>query len=198
MRRFDRLPEPEFLTDKWEAWGLEWERRSSEGQAFYWHQVDGEPVNRRLMPFLKTQTQDHCSFCDNYPVSPPSLDTIEHFKPKSKYPREAYKWTNLYFCCVYCQQKSDAFNEAALQPDAEDYSFERYFRWDWTLGTLEVNERATPKDQARAKATIELYNLNKRHPALRKRALHQRAKDADSPLDDFAYRDYVSAPPEVA
>ena len=195
MRKFQRAAEPEFLAAVWEKWGLEWERRraANANAAFHWHQVDGERVNQKLLPTLKAQSQDHCSFCDNFPVSPPSIDTIEHFRPKALYPREAYRWTNLYFCCMHCQQKNDGFDEAALQPDAIDYHFEHYFRWDYTLGRIEVNERASPQDQQRARVTIRLYRLNEGHPNLRKRELRRRAQGADHPLDDFAYRDYVSS-----
>lgn len=136
MRRFQRAAEPDFLLGVWETWGLEWEQRhaANPGAAFNWRKIGGERVNQKLLPHLKAQTQDHCSFCDNFPVSPPSLDTIEHFRPKSLYPRDAYRWGNLYFCCMHCQQKSAEFAEAALHPDAIDYEFDRYFRWDHTLG----------------------------------------------------------------
>lgn len=194
MRRFTRGPEPEFLARDCEEWGLAWEKRLAAGGRFHWHRFEGPPVNQRLLPLLKQQTQDHCSFCDNYPVSPPSVDTIEHFRPKSRYPREAYRWNNLYFACMYCQAKGDAFDEAALRPDAADYSFDRYFRWDYTLGRIEVNDRASAADQHRARVTIALYRLNTGHPTLRRRELKRRAAAGDEPLDDFAYRDYLERP----
>jgi hypothetical protein len=97
MKAFKREPEPEFLAAKWEPWGREWEERKKQNPSakFHWRQVDGEPVNQRLLPILKRQTQEHCSFCDAFPVSPPSVDTIEHFYPKARYPEIAYKWENL-------------------------------------------------------------------------------------------------------
>lgn len=194
MRKFQRLPEPDFLAAKWEKWGIEWEqRRQANPKAqFHWHQIDSQPVNHKLLPLLKAQTQDHCSFCDFFPVSPPSIDTIEHFRPKAHYPREAYRWFNLYFCCMYCQQKRDGFEESALQPDAEDFEFERYFRWDHTLGKIEVNDRASAEDQSRAEATIKLYRLNEGHPSVRRRALRDRARGKDEPLDDFPYRGFIT------
>lgn len=191
MRRFQRAEEPDFLAANWEAWGAEWEKRSAAGTQFYWHRVGGEPVSRKLLPLLKEQTQDHCSFCDNYPVSPPSIDTIEHFRPKSRYPREAYRWANLYFCCMWCERKGEEFDEAALQPDSRDYQFDRYFRWDYRRGTIEANERSHPGDQHRARVTIALYRLNDGHPRLRKLCLRRRSKLKDEPLDEFPYRDYL-------
>jgi hypothetical protein len=98
MRKFQRAAEPGFLAENWEAWGLNWEqRRNSDTNArFHWHQISDEAINHKLLPLLKIQTQDHCSFCDNFPVSPPSLETIEHFRPKASFPKDAYRWTNLF------------------------------------------------------------------------------------------------------
>lgn len=196
MRKFKRGPAPALLLGKWESWGAQWEQRRAAipGAGFHWHEVEGEPVNHKLLPALKAQVQDHCSFCDNYPICPPSLDTVEHFRPKTLFPREAYRWENLYYCCCHCQGKGDDFDEALLRPDAEDYSFDRFFRWDYTNGTLEVNERASAEDQNRARVTRSLYRLNVGHPSLRRRELRRRSLMPNEPLDDFAYRDFVESP----
>jgi hypothetical protein len=95
---------------------------------------------------------------------------------------------------MHCQQKTIPFDDAALRPDRADYEFDRYFRWDYTLGTIEVNEQAAPEDQQRASFTIQLFRLNEGHPSLRKRELRRRARGANELLDDFAYRDYISSP----
>src|SRR5580658_691930 len=112
MRKFQRVNQPEFLAENWEAWGLEWEERRNANNAalFNWRQIDNVPVNHRLLPLLKGQTQNHCSFCDAFPVAPPSIETIEHFRPKTRYLRVAYQWENLYFCCTHCQQKGADFD----------------------------------------------------------------------------------------
>jgi uncharacterized protein (TIGR02646 family) len=193
MRKFQRGPEPDFLRENWEEWGLSWERRkaANPGAQFHWRSHDGEPVNHKLLPPLKSQTQEHCSFCDGFPVCPPSIDTIEHFRPKNTFPREAYRWTNLYYCCMHCQQKNDEFNEHLLQPDTPDYEFDRYFRWDFTLGTIEVNELASQTEQLRAAATIKLYRLNENHPVQRKLLARRRIKLKDEPLDTLPYRHYL-------
>ncbi len=92
---------------------------------------------------------------------------------------------------MYCQQKSDDFDEAALKPDADDYEFDRYCRWDYTLGTIEINEQAAVEDQHRARVTIKLYRLNTSHPTWRKLWLTRRAKLKSEPLDSFPYRDFI-------
>jgi uncharacterized protein (TIGR02646 family) len=196
MRKFHRLPEPDFLATRSETWGIDWEQRRAANPAsrFHWHTVDGEPVNQKLLPLLKEQTQAHCSFCDAFPVSPPSIDTVEHFRPKSAYPREAYRWTNLYFCCMHCQQKGEKFDKFLLRPDADDYEFDRYFRWDFTLGTIEVNPKASPEDRTRAEVTRTLYGLNILHPLQRRDCLRRWAKLKDEPLDSMPYRHYLESP----
>ncbi len=194
MKRFVRGPEPAILSQKGPAWAADWERKraANPSKPFRWPAVNKIPLNQHLLPQLKEQTQDHCSFCDQYPVSPPSKDTIEHFRPKSRFPAEAYAWANLYYCCDYCQRKGERYDEGLLRPDANDYEFQRYFRWDYTLGRIEVNERATPADQERARVTIELYGLNEgEHPSLRRRESRRRHREPDEPLDDFAYRHYL-------
>ena len=193
MRKFERSAEPDFLADKWERWGLEWEQRRKEKPAaqFHWHEIDGEKVDQKLLPFLKNQTQDHCSFCDAYPVAPPSIETIEHFRPKTVFHKEAYQWANLYFCCTYCQQKGEDYDEALLRPDAADYEFDRYFRWDFTTGEAHVNTLASSEDQKSADVTIRLYRLNDGHPLCRKLAMKNRSENLGIPSDDQSYRHYV-------
>jgi uncharacterized protein (TIGR02646 family) len=146
---------------------------------------------------LKARVQDHCSFCDAFPVCPPSNPTIEHFRPKNRFPRVAYKWENLYFCCDFCQGKGEDFDEDLLRPDADDYRFERYFRWDYTTGNLEVNEQAPPSDQTRAQVTIKLYRLNIEHPRYRRLEARRRAMSSSDPLDEFAYRGFVEEEPST-
>ena len=127
MRRFERGPAPDFLEQNCEEWGVEWEQRhlSNTKSTFNWRTQEGKPVNQVLLPFLKAQTQYHCSFCDNFPVSPPSIDTIEHFRPKATFPRDAYRWSKLVFCCMHCQQKNKNFDEKLLRLDQLNDEFSR-------------------------------------------------------------------------
>ncbi|HLH55679.1 MAG TPA: retron system putative HNH endonuclease [Verrucomicrobiae bacterium] len=195
MRKFQRLASPSFLSEKWEQWGRDWEdRRSTNPRAtFHWHGIDGEPVNQKLLPTLKAQVQGHCSFCDHFPVCPPSTDTIEHFRPKTRFPREAFQWENLFYCCNHCQKKGERYDDALLRPDGSDYVFDRFFIYDFTTGRIEPNPLASPVDQNRALITIDLYLLNEGHPSLRKRELRERAARPADSLDDFAYRDFVGS-----
>lgn len=196
MRKFKRLEAPDFLAANSEAWGQAWKNRreANESAIFHWHVLDGEPVNQKLLPVLKAQVQKHCSFCDAFPVNPPSIDTIEHFKPKTRFPLEAYEWENLYYCCCFCQGKRDEFDDSLLRPDSDEFDFDRFFRWDFCTGEILVNDSAGPEYQKRAGTTIRIYRLNEEHPSLRRRELFRRSRAKDQPLDDFAYRHYVDYP----
>lgn len=198
MRKFQRLETPSVLSDNDNAaiWGRDWDARyrGNNAAVFHWHVVEGEKVNHLILPALKAQTQEHCSFCDSYPVAPPSIETIEHFKPKTRYPLEAYLWGNLYFCCQFCQQKGSHFDDALIQPDHVDYSFDDYFMWDFTTGEIKPNPTVTEFNQNRARVTIAAYHLNDGHPSLRKQWAFRWGKLKDTePLDNVPYRSFVSS-----
>lgn len=197
MRKFERLSCPSVLLGNEEVWGAGWQEllARNEGAKFRWRIVEKKSLNEHLLPVLKEQTQEHCSFCDAFPVSPPSKDTIEHFRPKSTFPLEAYTWANLYFCCDFCQsQKRDQFDVGLLRPDASDYDFQRYFIWDYTRGTLAPNPSASPEDRVKAEVSIRIYGLNNKHPLRRKEEQRRMARIApvefSSELDQWAYRDF--------
>jgi hypothetical protein len=92
---------------------------------------------------------------------------------------------------MYCQQKGEDFDESLLQPDADDYEFDRFFSWDFTTGILKINTLATPEDQHRADVTIKLYNLNEGHPLLRKLAMQMRSDNQNIPADFLPYRHFA-------
>ena len=194
MKRFAREAEPDCVRDTWKESGRRWAQRRIEVQnsSFNWGCYEGQSVHDLLVPPLKRQTLDHCSFCDAFPVCPPSDETIEHFLPKSEVPLEAYHWPNLYYCCRCCQRKNGVYSDEVLRPDAPDYDFDRYFRWDFTLGRLNVNPGATAPDQVRALKTIEYFRLNVDHPRARLKEQRFFRSASNDPIDGFAYRHFVS------
>lgn len=196
MRKFIRLPAPEVLVLNAEQWGTEWaaRREADKGAAFHWHSYAGQQVNHIILPILREQTQSHCSFCDGFPISPPGVETIEHFRPKSHFPREAYEWPNLYLCCPFCQQKGNAFDQDVLRPDGADFEFDRYFRWDFTTGEIGPNPAASEDFKRKALATINAYRLNDQHPSLRKQWAHRWLKLRDQEdVNNLPYRSYLQS-----
>lgn len=195
MRPQERLEEPAALRDGANKWAETWVRNQAEGKSWRWPVKDGLPINQLILEPLRKQTASHCSFCDGFPVAALSVETIEHFYPKSSFPEKAFEWRNLFYCCTRCQAaKKERFDIGILKPDETDYDFRRYFTCDYTTGEIGPNPTAGPDDQQRAQTTIEHYKLNDGIlPGERRRWLQFRQHDrSGAELDDFAYRDFLS------
>ena len=139
-------------------------------------------------------TDKRCAFCDEG-LRP---DTVEHFRPKhaGAFPELAFAWDNLFPCCCECNQaKGKRFEEGLLNPDAEDYAFNRYFLCNYETGEIEISSRADLEDQVRAEITCRLYGLNSpdrteaRKQELRKWIICR--DNGDFTLDDFNYRFFL-------
>ncbi|MGL4401474.1 MAG: hypothetical protein ACRCXD_16540, partial [Luteolibacter sp.] len=183
---------PQALIEKGAKWT---ERFVASGKWPSWPQHGNRKLNHLLHDEgLRDQTKEHCSYCDITPIEPPGIETIDHFRPKSGpqgHPELAYTWENLFYCCVYCQKKKgDAFEEALLKPDEEDYEFARYFQWNFATGELMPSEVATPDDQYRAERTIDLLKLNVKLPPLRWSTRENLASRPEC-LDKHSYRDFL-------
>jgi 5-methylcytosine-specific restriction endonuclease McrA len=130
MRKIQRADCPQDLIEK----GPEWTQRFVARRKWTgWPQHGNRQLNHILQDEgLRNQTQDHCSYCDTPPISPPGEDTIDHFRPKSGpqgHPHLAYTWENLFYCCTYCQgKKRDQIEEVLLTPGEANYEFLRYFQ----------------------------------------------------------------------
>jgi uncharacterized protein (TIGR02646 family) len=158
MMTFTRPKRPGYL-DNYKKWGREYAEKKQQGLKPKWHKKIKQW--EQLKSDLTKLTADHCSFCDSYPLVGKNHQTIEHFRPRSRYPKLAYVWHNLFLCCETCQTaKGDNFNKKLLKPDAIKYDFNRYFIVNFKTGKIEVNTRASLVDQERAKITIAIYGLN--------------------------------------
>jgi uncharacterized protein (TIGR02646 family) len=117
------------------------------------------------MPLLMLQTDAHCSYCDAYPLM--SADnTIDHFKPKSKYPLEVCKWENLYIACAHCQKKKvQIMTKSSFDLTNQGYDFYHYFYYDFTTHEIKILWSLTGEDAQRAEATLRVMNFN--HPAMK-------------------------------
>jgi uncharacterized protein (TIGR02646 family) len=174
--KLNRPSSPDFLNEKWEEWGKAFEnqRNKNPNFVFQWKTYQKETINKILLPLLQTMTAEHCAYCDGYPFGM-SRETIDHFRPKSKFPLLAYQWENLFLCCDRCQTiKGEQFDILLLKPDEEDYFFENYFIINYKEGSISPNPMVNNEAQIRAKKTIELLKLNDKNLCEnRKRALRE-------------------------
>ena len=172
MMEIRRTESPKCLKDNYKTWGKEY--KANPPKSFYWHGCYAE-----IEAALFDMTDNHCSFCDLQPLRAAGA-TVEHFRPKKKFPLLAYKWTNLFYCCSGCQKKGDKFNHKLLKPDLLNYSFDYFFSVQETIEEvfLKPNPARAAHEQERARLTIDFYGLNKYgRPEARKDALEDyRAK----------------------
>jgi hypothetical protein len=54
---------------------------------------------RRILQSLHSKYRGICGYSCHWIPYDTGADTVEHFKPKSKYPREAYEWLNYRLVC---------------------------------------------------------------------------------------------------
>jgi uncharacterized protein (TIGR02646 family) len=199
MKKQRRTAAPRCLRERGAKWNERFaEKRECESSArFDWPQFENKSVREWVLPELRNMAQGHCSFCDGFPLEPTSKEPIEHFRPKSEFPKLAFSWDNLFYCCENCQSsKGELWNDLLLKPDAEDFEFDRYFDFDTTNGAIRPNRFSSEADQERARVTIEMYSLDtevrRKH---RKQALRiwlkLLATDTVELIEDHPYRDFL-------
>ncbi len=197
MRKFTRGDAPDFLKNKWKAWGERYKnnRETNPGFTFQWPTHEGQKINTLLEPFFKKQTDGHCSFCDNFPIRT-NEDSIDHFKPKSipAYYELVCEWENLYYSCHNCQQtKLEQYDDLLLRPDDLDFSFDVYFIYSYHSHKIDPNPILSDEEKLRAKTTIDIFGLNDEgHIAARRISLERyegkKRLGEDIEVNDFAYR----------
>ncbi len=113
-----------------------------------------------IFPALIEQTDAHCSYCDGFPLMSAD-ETIDHFKPKSKFPLEVCNWENLYVACAHCQKvKEDKFDNLLLRPDESAYEFSAYYFYDSTEHKIKILPNLSDDKLKRAEATCRILDFN--------------------------------------
>lgn len=197
MRALIRPPEPAVLTLKAAKWNQQWadRRRENPSAAFTWYEHEKKSAREWILPDLRAMTNEHCTFCDAFPLQNMSLEPIEHFKPKhdERFHGLAFTWTNLYYCCDRCQgQKRDQWDDGLIAPDQDKYSLDDYFEFDVATGEIRPNRFAKDESKQRALVTIQIFGLNAAgRPGQRRRALLRWLHNTLRDLDDEPYRDFI-------
>jgi uncharacterized protein (TIGR02646 family) len=164
MRRFTKGDCPVLIENNWLEWGQRYaaNRETNNSFQFQWPTVEGTRINQTIEPVLANDTQNHCSYCDNFPIREQE-DSIDHFKPKTvpAFYELVCHWNNLYYCCHNCQMsRGNQYDDLLLRPDSDDYSFTRYFTYNYSNHTINVNPQASDIDKARAVYTLDKFGFN--------------------------------------
>lgn len=192
MIKIVKTPAPEFLRRNYKKWGKKYKAKRNDpnkSSIFVWAIYRGQKVNILLLPFLRSETNSHCSFCDGFPLETTG-ETIEHFRPKASFPLLSYFWKNLFYCCKYCNEcKGENPERNLLKPDNINYSFEKYFLFDYESGKIEVNPALSSNDKTKAENTILLYGLNEFNRPFRRKFYLKQFQNMQNPdVEDFPYR----------
>lgn len=103
---------------------------------------------------LRNETHCKCMYCESY-ISAVAPEHIEHYRPKSLYPRLTFNWDNLGLACPWCNMnKKDSFDETCTIVNPYKDNPNDYFI---SLGTM---IKHTPGNK-RGELTEELLKLNR-------------------------------------
>lgn len=102
---------------------------------------------------LVTLFHGKCAYCESF-IRHVDSGHIEHYRPKSKYPRHAFTWSNLVLACGVCngsEHKGDAFPLKAeggplVNPSGEDPARHLSFEYDPVTSLASVRGRTTRGD----------------------------------------------------
>ena len=131
---------------------------------------------------------DHCAYCDCHPLKDDRGFEIDHFKPKTLFPLEAFTYLNLLPSCNECNKKGSKYDVLLVKPDEESYQFEDFFRYDSFTGEILPNPAKSEENQKRAFETIKIFRLNfEGKPRNRMKAIGKEIK-CDTPFDERPYR----------
>lgn len=194
MKHFDRLPAPDFLLQNADQWNHQWAALKANriGASFQWYKHDRQPVNQKIGPILSLQTQDHCSYCDAFPMGLAD-NTIDHFRPKGNpsFYHLAYVWENLFWTCADCQKaKGEQFEDSLLRPDSPAYTFQRFFIYNFSTHEIDPNPTSTIEDQLRAEVTINIFKIREPSRIAARRMAWERWHSPlnEGNVDDFPFR----------
>ena len=140
---------------------------------------------RRFIGDLEEAFGRKCGYCEEY-----DKGEVDHFRPKSKFPREVYSWSNLVFACHNCNNaKRDRWPESGyLDPcaEAEGEWPESCLIFDVVSGHVEPRDTLNAVDREKAVVTIRDIRLNALHH-LKKRVLWMEVVSAliEQPLDEM-------------
>jgi len=115
--------------------------------------VAGQEIRR----ILTAATHTKCAFCERV-----NARSVDHYYPKSRYPKRMFRWVNLLVCCSDCNTaKGNQFprinrRPALIDPTREDPA--EFFEWDLATGSMFAV--SDPIRARRALRTCDQLRLN--------------------------------------
>ena len=105
-----------------------------------------------------------CGYCERRCDGPAIAPTVDHFRPRSKFPELTYVWSNWVFACFRCNDikanlwpDSGYVDPCAIPPDERP---ETYFEVDVVTGEIIAKPSLSAADKRKAQNTIDDVGLN--------------------------------------
>ena len=123
-----------------------------------------------------------CGYCERRCDGTATVPTVDHFRPRSRFPELTYEWTNWVFSCARCnEEKANRWPDSGfVDPCAVplDERPESYLDFDDRTGEVIAQAGLTQAARVKAQNTIDDIGLN---------ALDLRIRRLDT-LEDFKER----------
>ena len=166
MRWINRGPAPKRVAEYAREYTPGWVSYHQDGVGerptdFFW---------TKFRPKLGERSGGACWYCErrcNSPMPNRELSaTLDHFKPRSRFPDLVYDWSNWIFSCLRCNRdnKADKWRDNGyVDPAAADVRErpERYFDYDMLTHEIIPKNGLSGDERQRALDTIEDLGLNK-------------------------------------
>ena len=159
MHWVDRGVEPTGLRQIFVQYTPRWIRYYRHGEG------NKPPSDTRWRDFhddLEAAFSGLCAYCEET-----CRGTVDHFRPKSKFPELVYVWSNWLFSCFDCNNaKLNKWpNEGYIDPceDSQHDRPEAYFDFDFETGRMMAKTNLDSSRRERAEKIICDLKLNRRH-----------------------------------
>ena len=165
MRWIDRGPEPPGVAG--------YARQFTQGWVDHFRDnIGGQPTDffwSEFRPALGNRSANICWYCERQcePASEAGgkAATVDHFKPRSRFPELTYEWTNWVFSCRRCNAENKQDKWPALgyvDPCAGDGQErpEQFFDYDMLTGEIIPHPALDGDAKRKAEVTIDDLGLN--------------------------------------
>jgi len=122
-----------------------------------WNNFRRRNAGQAVWATLANAFHTKCAFCERV-----NAKTLDHYRPKERYPKKMFRWNNLLLCCSDCNRAKGSeirFHNGIpllLDPTRDDPL--DFFEWDVVTGAL--GALAKPARAHRATHTIGQLDLN--------------------------------------
>lgn len=132
---------------------------------YYEQKIGSKPTDSHWRKFHKRLGKFFsflCGYCER-----DCKGEVDHFQPKSRFPRKVYDWSNWVFSCHDCNNiKSEKWpNGGYVDPCARTQSSqaENFFEFDLKTGEIKPKARLTARRWQKARTMIDDLKLNAFH-----------------------------------